>query len=303
MAAAADRAAEAGAGAAVASDLKDRVGLGWRPELAAATLRHLDVVDVVEVIADDWFDASTRRLRALRRLASEVPVVLHGIELGLASCSPADGRRLDAMARVVDAVRPAFWSEHLSFVRAGGYEIGHLAAPPRTADTIEGTAANIERARRAVGSAPLLENVATLVEPPGGLGEAEWVAGTLEASGATLLLDLHNLHANAVNFGFDPRAFLDGIPTHRIGAIHLAGGRWITARDGKPRLVDDHLHDVPGDVFELLEEVAARVAHPLTVIVERDGSYPPFAVLQAQIEAARRALATGRARRPRGEAA
>ena len=284
------------AGVAVeAAVARDRVGIGWRPELAAATLTHLDQIDVVEVIADEWFDAPAARLRALRTLASQVPVVVHGVGLGLASCTRADDARLDAMARVVDTVRPLFWSEHLAFVRAGGREIGHLAAPPRFSDTVQGTAVNVERARRVVGSAPLLENIATLVEPPGDRTEADWVAGSLEAADTPLLLDLHNLHANAVNFGFDPLAFLDRMPAASIGAVHVAGGRWTNA-GGKRRIVDDHLHEVPKAVFTLLAEVAARVPQPLTVILERDGHYPPFEVL-AELAAVRSALAAGRDRR------
>ena len=54
----------------------DRVGLGWRPELAAGILANLDRVDVVEVIADDHVDAGRRELRALRTLAIQVPLVL-----------------------------------------------------------------------------------------------------------------------------------------------------------------------------------------------------------------------------------
>ena len=107
-------AAEAGA-----TELRDRVGIGWRPELAAGILTNVDRVDLVEVIADDWFEAGRRQLRALRTLGAQVPVVLHGVGLGLASSGPVDAGRLAAMARVVDAVRPEFWSEHLAFVRAG----------------------------------------------------------------------------------------------------------------------------------------------------------------------------------------
>ena len=36
------------------------------------------------------------------------------------------------------------------------------------------------------------------------------------------------------------------------------------------RLLDDHLHDVPNEVFVLLEAVAERATQPLTVILERD---------------------------------
>jgi uncharacterized protein (UPF0276 family) len=207
------------------------------------------------------------------------------------------------MARLVDALQPESWSEHLAFVRGGGREIGHLAAPPRTSATIEGTAANLERAGKAVGTRPLVENVATLIDPPGSdRSEEEWVAGVLAASDGDLLLDLHNLHANAVNFGFDPRIFLDRMPSERIAAIHLAGGRWITAGRGR-RLLDDHLHDVPDPVYDLLREVGRRFPRPLTVILERDGAYPGMASLLAQLDHARVALAAGRAMAGAGEAA
>ena len=281
----------------------DRVGLGWRPELAASILASLDTIDIVEVIADDWFEAAPSRVRALQTLATQVPVALHGIGMGLASCLPVSEARLSAMARLVERVRPAFWSEHLAFVRAGGREIGHLAAPPRTGDTIEGAAENVARARRVVGTAPLLENIATLVRPPGELDEAAFVAGAIETTGTGLLLDLHNLHCNATNFGFDAREFLDRLPIGGLHAIHIAGGRWAVGAGGKARLVDDHLHAVPADVFALLDEVASRAPQPLTVIVERDGQYPPFDVLRAELGAARRALAAGRARRRERSAA
>jgi hypothetical protein len=126
-------------------------GLGWRPELAASIFANLDRIDVVEVIAEDWLDARERDLRALRLLGNTLPMILHGTSLGLASTHPVDARRLDKMARLIDAVRPVAWSEHLAFVRAGGMEIGHLAAPPRTRATIEGLTANVARARRITG--------------------------------------------------------------------------------------------------------------------------------------------------------
>src|SRR5687767_13620472 len=147
--------------------MADRFGLGWRPELAAAILSHRNRIDVVEVIADDHFHAGRRDRRALRTLAAQIPVSLHGVGLGLASAAPAEPRRLEALARLVGDVQPEFWSEHLAFVRAGGIEIGHLAAPPRSPATLEGLAANVARARAVVGATPRLENVATLVEPPG----------------------------------------------------------------------------------------------------------------------------------------
>jgi len=50
---------------AAAVERRDRFGLGWRPELAAGILAHLDRIDVIEVIAENYFDGPRRDLRAL----------------------------------------------------------------------------------------------------------------------------------------------------------------------------------------------------------------------------------------------
>ncbi len=277
--------------------MRDRVGLGWRPCLAAGILANLDRIDVLEVIADDHFRAPARALRALRTLGAQRPLLLHGVGLGLASAHPVEPRRAEALARLCGAVEPESWSEHLAFVRAGGREIGHLAAPPRTAATVDGACRNLEVLRRVVGSLPALENVATLVEPPAStLGEPAWISAIAGRSGCHLLLDLHNLYANAMNFGPSPQAFLDALPLARVRSVHLAGGRAIRTRRGGIRILDDHLHATPPEVFALLEDVAARCPQPLTVLLERDGDYPAMAELLGELDAARSALAAGRRR-------
>lgn len=281
----------------------DRFGIGWRPRLAAGILANLERIDIVEVIADDYFDAARHERRALRTLATQTPVTLHGVSLGLASAEPVDARRLEAMARLCEEIRPIFWSEHLAFVRGGGIEIGHLAAPPRTEATIAGALSNLALAKRIVGVAPQVENVATLIEPVGSdRDEAAWLSAIVRNSESDLLLDLHNLHANALNFKCDTADFLTRIPVEKIATIHLAGGKWI-GREGARRLLDDHLHDVPDPVYELLEEVASRTTQPLTVIIERDGKFPAIDSLLAQLDRARYAVAKGRERSSRREEA
>jgi uncharacterized protein len=278
--------------------VKDRVGLGWRPELAGGIFNRLDQIDLVEVIADDFFDAPAREVRALKTLASQLPVVFHGVGMGLASAGPVEEIRLARMACLVDQVRPQLWSEHLAFVRAGDVEIGHLAAPPRTRETVEGTVENLRRASAIVGSRPWMENIATLIDPPAStMSEISWINSILALSGCNLLLDLHNVLANSINHGFDAMNFLREIPVERLGIIHIAGGQMVPAPDGGQRLLDDHLHDVPDPVFDLLEETAALAPAPLTVILERDGDYPSMNSLLLQTERARQAMARGRARR------
>ena len=275
----------------------DRVGLTWQPQLAAAILAAGDRIDLVEVIPEGTFLESPRAHRALRRLGREMPVAIHGVSLGLASTIAVDQRRLAQFARLIDDVQPDCWSEHLAFVRAGGIELGHLAAPSRTATTIDAAALNIERAARATGAYPLVENVATIIDPPGSaLDEQTWLARLLAASRSDLLLDLHNLYANATNFGFDAAVVLRSLPAERIRCIHLAGGTPVHASTGEQRYLDDHLHDVPDPVYDLLEIVGESVPHAVDVVLERDGAFPPFNHLLAQLDRARVALARGRDR-------
>ena len=179
-------------------------------------------------------------------------------------------------------------------MRAGGIEIGHLAAPPRTLATVEGVARNVERARAVVGEAPWLENAATLIQPPAStFDEPDWIARAIDAAGCGLLLDLHNLYANARNFGQTPSAVLDAMPLERVRCVHLAGGRSF-GPPGRLRLLDDHLHEVPDEVFDLLTQAGARMPEPVMVIIERDGRYPPMQELLAELDRARVALARGR---------
>jgi uncharacterized protein (UPF0276 family) len=277
--------------AAAVAERVHRVGIGWRPELAAGIFANLDRIDVVEVIADHYFNASRRELDALRALAEQVPLQLHGVGLGLATAFPVESARIDKMARLIERVRPAGWSEHLAFVRAGGVEIGHLAMPPRTERTVEQTVRNLQQAQAITGLMPALENIATLFDSPlSTLGEAEWTRRITSAGNAPLLLDLHNLYANAVNAGRDVFADLAAFPLQAVQAVHLSGGMWLEHGSGAQRLLDDHVHSPPDVVFELLRALAANTCASFDVVLERDGNYPSFDVMLTELAQARAAL-------------
>jgi uncharacterized protein len=289
---------------AAVAEFHDRVGLGWRSELAAHIMTHLEHIDIVEVVADNYFTASTKSIQSLQFLSKQLPVSLHGVSMGLASSQLVAASQVEKMARLVDKVNPESWSEHMAFVRAGGIEIGHLAAPPRNLKTIECALNNICKASDIVGSYPHLENIATLVQPPAStLSEDKWVTEIIQNSDSYLLLDLHNLYANAINFGFNPEVMLQQFPLQRVSIVHISGGCWIKTPDGKgQRLLDDHVHDVPPEVFNLLMLVARYSQQNLTVLLERDGDFPSFKHLLAQLETARQALRNGRRMALRGDA-
>lgn len=278
----------------------DKVGLGWRPELAAGIFIHRESIDLLEVIADNYFRATTREIRALQSLSEQFPLSVHGVGMGLCSCTPVSHARLLAMKKLLKFIHACHWSEHLAFVRAGGHEIGHLAAPPRTEENVRASVANIQSASEVIGELPRLENIASLIDPPCSTrSEPIWTREVVEASGASMLLDLHNLYANAVNTGSDPIATLREYPLELVRSVHLSGGHWIEepGMSNKKRLLDDHIHNPPPEVFELLEELAVHCPNDLDVVIERDGAYPSMEVFLEQIELARSSLKRGRQRR------
>ena len=118
-----------------------------------------------------------------------------------------------------------------------------------------------------------------------------------------LLLDLHNLYANAVNFRGDPASAaieaLSRLPLDHGGTVHIAGGRWLAAGNlcqDEKRWRDDHLHPVPDARLSMLEELAALAPQPLTVVRERDGAYPAMDELLLELQLARGAMRRGRKR-------
>lgn len=273
---------------------RDKFGVAWRPELAAGLLSHPELVDVTEIMLEHVAATAPREQRAFATLCAQLPAWVHGTTLGAAGAFGVTDAVVERCARIVNRLRPAGWSEHLAFVRAAGVEIGHLAAPPRTAASAEVTARNLRGIAAVVGAMPLVENVATLMLPMGStLTEPQWLRGVLELSGAELLLDLHNLYSNAVNEGDDATSRLLALPLDRVRQVHIGGGRWVGPQ-GKQRRLDDHLHPTPTEVFDLLQTLAAHHLQPLTVIVERDGPQPPLAELLREVALAREAVERGR---------
>jgi uncharacterized protein (UPF0276 family) len=89
-------------------------------------------------------------------------------------------------------------------------------------------------------------------------------------TGAGLLLDIENLYLNAYHHGFDPRKFLDALPSGLVKEVHMAGGVTINEDNlDRPFLADSHSHPVPDGALDLLDYALARQA-PDAIVLERD---------------------------------
>lgn len=249
------------------------VGLAWRPETARLVERRAAFTEVLA-------EATPTVPPAVRALVDRgVPVVVHGVGLGLGDATPPDPGRLARLARLAAAVRAPVVSEHVAFVRGGGHELGHLFPVPRTRAALAVVADNVRRAQDALPVPLVLENPAALFAwPDDELPLGDWLAEVVAATGAELLLDLSNLWGDVVHHGLDPDALFDRLPLERVRYAHLAGG---VVRDGLYH--DTHAHPLLDGPLTLLARARAR-RPDLPVLLERDDRHPPAGELDAELD-------------------
>ena len=263
------------------------VGLGWRRQLAHRIDQDAGL-GFVEVLAEHLNPAAPLPTALVRLKERGVPVVLHGVSLSLGGAEPPDAKRLDTLARLAERLGAVCVSEHIAFVRAGVIESGHLLPVPRGAETLDIISENVRLAQAALPVPLALENIATLFDwPAPAFTEAEFLSGLLSRTSALLLLDVANLHANALNLGTDAAAVLAAVPRERLAYVHVAGG----VRRGA-LYHDTHAHPVPEGPLALLEALAERLG-PVPALLERDDHFPPPEELSAELRAIEAALARG----------
>lgn len=256
------------------------IGLGWR-DATAWLCATSPAVTFVEVIAERLTPAALPR--ALRELvAAGTPVIPHGVSLGLGGAELPDRRRLAHLAALARALGAPYVSEHIAFVRGGGREVEHLLPLPRTAAALDVLVDNVGRAQDALPVPLVLENIAAAFAwpEPGQLSEADFLAALIARTGCRLLLDVSNLHANAVNHGVDAEAVLRAVAPADVAYLHIAGGE---LRGGVYH--DTHAHPVPAGPLDLLARYRAIHGEVPPVLLERDAGFDHRAALEGELAA------------------
>lgn len=266
------------------------VGLVFNAALQDFVLEHGDAFDYLEIMPDThWLetveDGVTVHVDAPDSLAfldglhaRGVPMVIHGIGLSIGSADPLDRRHLAHVAAWARRYGCAWHSDHLASTRVvDGHgrrlDVGFPMAVPYDRDVLELLVERVAEVQAAVPGPFLLENnVYYYTIPEQELGEAAFIEALCRRTGCGLLLDLHNLHVNARNHGFDPHEFLDSIDLAHVVEIHMAGGiEW------EGVYLDAHSGACPPEVWALLEEVVPRAPRLRGVTFEIFPSwYPDF---------------------------
>jgi uncharacterized protein len=259
-----------------------RFGLGLRKPYYNDFLDGAAVpVDFVEVISENFMIEGGRPLDVLRRVRERHPVALHGVSMSIGS---ADGVSEDYLLRLralIDSVEPLFVSDHLSWSRIGRFNSHDLLPLPYTEEALEIVCANIARAQDMLRQPMLFENPSSYISFAGDIKEWEFLEAMCARTGCGLLLDVNNIFVSASNHGFDPRAYLAGVPAQYVRQIHLAGHS-----QGRELLIDTHDRPVSEPVWSLYAAALQKVG-PVATMIERDEDIPPLPELLAELDIAR----------------
>lgn len=253
-------------------------GLGLRRAFLEALLSEsAGLPDFVELAPENWIGLGGRYPGMLRAVTERFPLVCHGLSLSLGGPAELDTAFLGRLARFLDAHQAIHYSEHLSYSGDDGH-LYDLLPIPFTEAAVDHVVQRIRIVQDILRRPLLIENISYYAAPGGDMSESDFLQEVLIRADCGLLLDVNNVFVNSVNHGYDPAAFIAGLPAGRIRYLHVAGHE----RQDETLLIDTHGEPVCRDVWDLLGDCYQQWG-PIPTLLERDFHIPPLPELLAEL--------------------
>jgi hypothetical protein len=288
----------------IAATSASGIGLAFNPVLEEFVTQHEYALDFLEISPERfWHDRGPaygqapgrymeipEAISQLEAARGNLPLVAHGVGLSIATTGPLDIGHINQLARWCERYEFDWLSEHLAYFRLGpesGWRgIGVMIPPVYDEAVLVDLEVKVQQVCEILGIEFLLENAVnfTPVHNPE-YTEAEFLQAVATRTQAKLLLDLHNLHTNAVNHGWDPLSVINAIDLTLVRELHIAGGEPLVGQ-----WTDAHSGRCAPEVWPLLEYVLSRPNGVQAVTLEIDESYAAltgYDVLLEEISRAR----------------
>lgn len=259
-------------------------GLGLKRELipqiqAAYGESLIASIDFLEIAPENWIAAGGKSARQLAWFVERYPLVCHGLSLSLGGPDPLNVDFLKRVKTFLDTHHIPLYTEHLSYCSDGGY-LYDLLPIPFTQEAVRYVSARIRQTQDILGRRIAVENASFYVAAPiSEMDELSFIRAVLEEADCDLHLDINNIYVNSVNFGYDPHAFLRGIPGERIVYAHVAGHD----QQAPDLIIDTHGQNVIDPVWALLQEAYALFGS-FPTLLERDANIPPLQDLMREVD-------------------
>ena len=259
-----------------------RAGLGLKTEHFTEVLETRPDIGFFEVHAENYMVAGGPFHHYLGLIRAQYPLSLHGVGLSIGGEAPLDREHLARLATLIERYQPQSFSEHLAWSSHGPVFLNDLLPLAYDACTLERVCEHVDQVQSTLKRPMLLENPSTYLQfQRSTLDETDFISQIVRRTGCGLLLDVNNVYVSCINHQRDPLTYIDALPLHAVGEIHLAGFAEDTDSLGDRLLIDDHGAPIDNAVWQLYAQVLARTGAVATLI-ERDNQVPAFSVLQVE---------------------
>jgi uncharacterized protein (UPF0276 family) len=265
----------------------EHTGIGLRLPHLADMVATRPRVGWLEIHPENFL-ANPHATELLLDLARDYPISIHTVGVSIGSADGLDGRHLERVAALIDRINPVLISGHLAWSTAHGRYLNDLLPLPYTDETLNLVAAQLSQVQDRFGRAYLVENPSSYVGfSTSTMNEVDFLNELISKTGCQLLCDVSNVFVSGHNMGYDPCAYLDRLPAHAIGELHLGGftPEEDAATPGATLLVDTHANAVAESVWPLYAHALEHFGNAPTLI-EWDNDLPELGTL---VDEARRA--------------
>jgi uncharacterized protein (UPF0276 family) len=223
-------------------------------------------------------------------IRQQYPLSLHGVGLSIGGEGALDQQHLKRLAELIERYQPQSFSEHLAWSSHGPVFLNDLLPLAYDTPTLNRVCAHIDQVQNFLKRPMLLENPATYLGfQRSTYDEPDFINEVIRHSGCGLLLDVNNIYVSCINHQRDPLAYLDALPLHAVGEVHLAGFAEDCDSVGDRLLIDDHGAPIDQAVWCLYRQALERIG-PVATLIERDNQLPAFDVLLAEAHQAEKLL-------------
>jgi uncharacterized protein (UPF0276 family) len=257
-------------------------GLGLRTTHYPDFLAGKQPLDWLEIITDNYLVDGGKPLVTLDAIRRDYPMAMHGVALSLGAPQGHDRAYLRKVKALADRIDPLWISDHLCWIGPEPQQLHDLYPLPYTEEAARHLIAQIRQVQDVLQRRLVVENVSSYIDfAYSAATEWEFLSHVANEADCSLLVDINNIYVSSVNHGFDPLAYLRGLPAQRIQQFHLAGH----SNEGT-HIVDTHDHPVAEPVWALYAQ-ASRMFGPITTMIERDDHIPPLPELLDELARAR----------------
>ncbi len=271
---------------AQAPGLPRRAGLGLKHEHFVEVLETAPDIGFFEVHAENYMVAGGPFHHNLGLIREQYPLSLHGVGLSIGGEGPLNREHLARLATLIERYQPHSFSEHLAWSSHGPVFLNDLLPLAYDSATLQRVCEHVDQVQSTLKRPMLLENPSTYLQfQRSTLEETDFISEIIRRTGCGLLLDVNNVYVSCINHQLNPLAYIDALPLHAVGEVHLAGFAEDADSLGDRLLIDDHGSPIDNAVWQLYEQVLARIG-PMATLIERDNQLPAFSVLLTEAEQA-----------------